>query len=65
MVFDIFDGRIARYLKQTSKFGLEYDSLSDLISFGVAPAILIYQFWLIEFGKLGWLTCFYILSVWL
>ncbi|WP_022854639.1 CDP-diacylglycerol--serine O-phosphatidyltransferase [Thermodesulfobacterium thermophilum] len=58
MVFDIFDGRIARYLKQTSKFGLEYDSLSDLISFGVAPAILIYQFWLIEFGKLGWVSCF-------
>ncbi|QER41610.1 CDP-diacylglycerol--serine O-phosphatidyltransferase [Thermodesulfobacterium sp. TA1] len=58
IIFDVFDGRIARYFNQTTKFGLEYDSLSDLISFGVAPAILIYQFVLAEFGKIGWLTCF-------
>ncbi len=58
MVFDIFDGRIARFFKKTSNFGLEYDSLCDLVSFGVAPSLLIYQFILKDFGKAGWLACF-------
>jgi CDP-diacylglycerol--serine O-phosphatidyltransferase len=41
-VFDILDGKIARVTRTVSKFGLEYDSLSDAISFGVAPGILVY-----------------------
>ncbi|UJF25003.1 CDP-diacylglycerol--serine O-phosphatidyltransferase [Suttonella sp. R2A3] len=43
MIFDGFDGRVARWTKTESDFGVQYDSLSDLISFGVAPSILIYQ----------------------
>jgi len=58
IVFDIFDGRIARHFNLTSKFGKEYDSLCDLVSFGVAPAILMYEFALKPFGKVGWLACF-------
>ncbi|RKX60542.1 MAG: CDP-diacylglycerol--serine O-phosphatidyltransferase [Thermodesulfobacteriota bacterium] len=58
IVFDIFDGRIARIFKTSSNFGLEYDSLCDLVSFGVAPALLIYQFSLKEFNKIGWLASF-------
>jgi len=56
--FDIFDGRIARFFKIQSRFGLEYDSLCDLISFGVAPSLLIYQFSLKNFDKVGWLASF-------
>jgi len=58
IVFDIFDGRIARFLSVSSRFGLEYDSLSDLISFGVAPSILMYEFALKQLDKVGWLVCF-------
>lgn len=58
IVFDIFDGRIARVLKTSSNFGLQYDSLSDLVSFGLAPALLIYQYSLKEFSKVGWLASF-------
>ena len=58
IVFDIFDGRIARIFKTSSNFGLEYDSLCDLVSFGVAPSLLIYQFSLKEFNKIGWLASF-------
>lgn len=43
MIFDGFDGRVARWTKTESAFGVQYDSLSDLISFGVAPSVLIYQ----------------------
>ena len=50
---DILDGRIARMTKTTSKFGVELDSLSDLVSFGVAPAILMYQLVLNTMGKTG------------
>ena len=57
-VFDVLDGRIARLARATSQFGVEYDSLSDLISFGVAPAILLYQWALVPFGRLGWLAAF-------
>ena len=57
-VFDMLDGRIARLAKATSQFGVEYDSLSDLISFGVAPGILLYQWALEPFGRLGWLASF-------
>jgi CDP-diacylglycerol--serine O-phosphatidyltransferase len=57
-VFDMLDGRIARLAKATSQFGVEYDSLSDLISFGMAPAVLMYQWALKPFDRLGWLAAF-------
>ncbi|MEK6704247.1 MAG: CDP-diacylglycerol--serine O-phosphatidyltransferase [Bdellovibrionota bacterium] len=57
-VFDMMDGRIARLAKATSRFGVEYDSLSDLISFGFAPAILLFQWALSPFGRIGWLASF-------
>jgi len=56
--FDIFDGRIARLTRNTTPFGLEYDSLSDLVSFGVAPAVLMYKTVLYQFARVGWLACF-------
>ncbi len=58
IIFDIFDGRMARLTKNTSKFGKEYDSLADMVSFGMAPSLLIYNFSLKEFTKLGWLASF-------
>src|SRR5471030_2470512 len=61
-VFDTLDGRVARLTRSTSKFGMEYDSLSDLVSFGVAPAILLYQWALKPFDRLGWLACFLFLA---
>lgn len=56
--FDQMDGRMARLTRSTSKFGAEYDSLCDLVSFGMAPAILLYQWALHPFGRLGWVICF-------
>lgn len=58
VVLDSLDGRIARMTHTTSKFGGEYDSLCDLVTFGVAPAILAYNWSLIAYGKLGWLAAF-------
>jgi CDP-diacylglycerol--serine O-phosphatidyltransferase len=52
-VFDLLDGRVARLTNTTSKFGVEYDSLSDLISFGLAPALLLYFSALKPFGRFG------------
>ena len=57
-VFDLMDGRLARMTRSTSKFGAEYDSLCDLVSFGMAPAILLYMWALQPFGRVGWLGCF-------
>lgn len=57
-VFDLLDGRLARLTRSTSKFGAEYDSLCDLVSFGVAPAIMLYLWALQPFGRLGWIVCF-------
>ena len=57
-VFDAMDGRIARLTQTTSHFGTEYDSLSDLIAFGLAPGILAFQWALAPFGRLGWLAAF-------
>jgi CDP-diacylglycerol--serine O-phosphatidyltransferase len=57
-IFDLLDGRVARLTHATSKFGMEYDSLSDLVSFGVAPAILLYLWALKPFDRVGWLACF-------
>jgi len=66
MAFDGMDGRLARLTKTESDFGKEYDSLADMVSFGLAPAIVIYQ-WGLErlaeygwmWGKLGWLAAFF------
>jgi CDP-diacylglycerol--serine O-phosphatidyltransferase len=57
-VFDGLDGRVARLTRTTSQFGVEYDSLADMVSFGLAPAILLYTWALQPFGKLGWLASF-------
>lgn len=57
-VFDTLDGKIARLTNTTSQFGVEYDSLADLVAFGVAPAILMYSWALQPFGKFGWLAAF-------
>src|ERR1043165_3042887 len=53
-IFDALDGRIARLLDSTSKFGAELDSLSDFISFGVAPAMILYLWALDQSGRIGW-----------
>ncbi len=57
-VFDSLDGRVARLTKTTSKFGVEYDSLADLVSFGVAPGLLIYSWALTNYGRIGWVAAF-------
>jgi CDP-diacylglycerol--serine O-phosphatidyltransferase len=57
-VLDGLDGRIARLTRSTSQFGVEFDSLSDLVAFGVAPALLAFQWALAPFGRLGWLAAF-------
>ena len=57
-VLDGLDGRIARLTNTTSHFGVEYDSLADVIAFGVAPAILAFEWALKPFGRLGWLAAF-------
>ena len=56
-VIDGLDGRIARLIQGTSKVGKELDSLTDVISFGVAPAFIMYFWKLNELGKIGWLIC--------
>lgn len=55
--FDAFDGRVARLTRTQSEFGVELDSLADVISFGVAPAILVYKWALAEMGTLGFIIC--------
>ncbi|WP_295900090.1 CDP-diacylglycerol--serine O-phosphatidyltransferase [uncultured Bdellovibrio sp.] len=57
-VFDQLDGRLARLTRSTSKFGAEYDSLCDLVSFGMAPGVLLFLWALQPFGRLGWVACF-------
>jgi CDP-diacylglycerol--serine O-phosphatidyltransferase len=54
--FDGLDGRIARMTRSSSRFGVEYDSLSDLVAFGVAPGILVYKWALESWGTWGWLA---------
>ncbi len=58
MVLDSLDGRVARLTRTQSAFGAEYDSLSDMVSFGVAPALVVYEWSLRGMGKLGWLAAF-------
>ena len=57
-IFDALDGKIARATHTTSRFGVEYDSLADLISFGLAPGLMIYLWALKPLGRLGWLAAF-------
>ena len=57
-VLDGLDGRIARLTNSASAFGEEYDSLADLVSFGVAPAVLAYSWGLSDFHRLGWMASF-------
>jgi len=58
MVLDSLDGRVARLTRTQSEFGAEYDSLSDMVSFGVAPALLMYTWALQPMGKWGWFAAF-------
>lgn len=58
MVADGLDGRVARLTNTQTEFGVQYDSLSDLLAFGVAPALVIYHWNLMSLGKLGWLAAF-------
>jgi CDP-diacylglycerol--serine O-phosphatidyltransferase len=57
-VLDLLDGRVARLMKATSQFGVEYDSLADVVSFGVAPAFLMYSFALAKLGRPAWFAAF-------
>lgn len=57
-IFDLFDGRVARMTNTTSAFGVQYDSLSDLAAFGVAPGVLLWLWGLRDFGRTGWLAAF-------
>jgi CDP-diacylglycerol---serine O-phosphatidyltransferase len=66
MIFDTLDGRIARLTRTESFFGKEYDSLADMVAFGVAPAIVTYQWGVVRiaeygrhWGRFGWLACFF------
>jgi CDP-diacylglycerol--serine O-phosphatidyltransferase len=58
MVFDGLDGRVARLTRTQSAFGAEYDSLSDMVAFGAAPALVIYEWALKGMGQLGWFAAF-------
>lgn len=58
-IFDVLDGRVARITQSTSKFGVEYDSIADVVSFGIAPAVLAYVWVLQPFGRLGWASAFF------
>ena len=58
MVFDTLDGKAARSTGTISRFGVEYDSLADLVSFGVAPGLLIYSWALSAYGRIGWVAAF-------
>jgi len=57
-IFDVLDGKVARLAGATSKFGIQYDSLADLVSFGIAPAVLAFSWALRPFGRFGWFAAF-------
>lgn len=61
-VFDGLDGWVARLTHSTTKFGIELDSLSDLVAFGVAPAVMMYKWALVPFGRIGWAAAFLFLA---
>lgn len=58
MIMDGLDGRVARITNTETDFGVEYDSLADIVSFGVAPALVVYSWSLSSLGKIGWLAAF-------
>jgi len=58
MIFDGLDGWVARLTQSTTRFGIELDSLSDLVAFGIAPAVMIYKWALSPFGRVGWAAAF-------
>src|SRR2546423_9458847 len=58
MVLDGLDGRVARMTRTQSAFGAEFDSLADMVSFGAAPALIVYEWALKGMGKLGWIAAF-------
>jgi CDP-diacylglycerol--serine O-phosphatidyltransferase len=58
MVLDSLDGRVARLTRTQSAFGAEYDSLSDMVSFGAAPALVMYEWALRDLGRIGWISAF-------
>jgi len=58
MIMDGLDGRVARLTNTQTDFGAEYDSLADMVSFGLAPSLVMYQWALQSLGKLGWLAAF-------
>lgn len=58
MIMDGLDGRVARLTNTQSDFGAEYDSLADMVSFGLAPSLVVYEWSLFSLGKLGWLAAF-------
>ncbi len=58
MIFDGVDGRVARLTNTESAFGAEYDSMADMVSFGIAPALVVYNWALHDLGKIGWLAAF-------
>ncbi|MFP4039568.1 MAG: CDP-diacylglycerol--serine O-phosphatidyltransferase [Desulfosudaceae bacterium] len=62
MVFDTLDGKVARATRTTSRFGVEYDSLADLISFGLAPGLMMYLWILQPLGKFGWIAAMVFLA---
>ena len=57
-IFDGLDGWVARLTSSTTRFGIELDSLSDLVAFGVAPAVILYNWSLASFGRVGWAAAF-------
>ncbi len=58
MVLDSLDGRVARLTRTQSEFGAEFDSLSDMVSFGAAPALIMYEWALKDLGRVGWIAAF-------
>lgn len=58
-LFDVLDGRVARITQSQSKFGIEYDSIADVVSFGLAPAVMTYVWVLEPYGRLGWGAAFF------
>lgn len=61
-VFDVLDGWVARLTHTATRFGIEIDSLADVISFGVAPGVLVYTWTLSSFGKVGWVGSFFLVA---
>src|SRR6478736_5910584 len=58
MILDSIDGRVARLTRTQSAFGAEYDSLADMVSFGAAPALVMYEWALRDMGRVGWIAAF-------